>query len=202
MRIRHACLTLTLALGSLAGPAAAATVWDESVNGDLSTNNATPTAVAFAPGSNVVHGRVTNSAPADNRDYLTFTVPANHGLYKLLLLRWDAPDGSDGNTGFNAINSGATSFVPSAGTIASFLGANHVEAFSEGSDMLANMAGGLGSSGFTVPLGPGTYSYVIQQTGADINLYSLDFIMRQVPEPTSLAMGILGMAGLICRRRR
>ena len=205
MRSRLELLSLAIVLGGLAGSATAATAWDESVDGDLSTNPAAPTAVSFVPGSNIVSGTVTSSgAPADTRDYLTFSVPANHGLYKLRLLQWDdVPGGGDGNTGFNAFNSGATSFIPSAGTIASFLGANHVDASYEGGDMLPDVAAApFGGSGFTIPLGQGTYTYLVQQTGQQIDAYSLDFVIRQIPEPTTLMLSCLGLAGLGWRRRR
>jgi hypothetical protein len=48
-----------------------------------------------------------------------------------------------------------------------------------GTDLLPDLAAGtLGGSGFDVPLGPGVYSYVIQQTGPQHTGYELDFVLR------------------------
>jgi hypothetical protein len=56
-----------------------------------------------------------------------------------------------------------------------------------------------GGQGFSAPLGAGTYTYVIQQTGQNVNLYALDF--EVVPEPTTLALAaVAGMATLVFLR--
>jgi hypothetical protein len=204
MLTRPGLWSLVIIWGAFVSFATAATVWDEGFDGDLSTNAAAPTAVGFAPGSNIVTGTVTSSGtPADTRDYLTFDVPAGYGLFELRLLQWDdVPGGGPGNTGFNAINAGSTSFVPGGGTIGSFLGSNHVDAFYVGLDMLADIsAPATGGTGFTVPLGAGTYSYVVQQTGTQIDAYSLNFRILPIPEPTTLALGCLGIFALGRRRR-
>ena len=101
---------------------AAALAHDEAVDGDLSNDAAAPTPLVFGPGANVVAGRVTTAAaPADVRDYITFTIPAGRQLTGLRLVDW-----VNGNTGFHAINVGATSFVPSGATDNNFLGGDHV----------------------------------------------------------------------------
>ena len=44
-----------------------------------------------------------------------------------------------------------------------------------------------GASGFTPPLGPGTYTFLFQQLGAATN-YEFDFTVTAVPEPGSLLL--------------
>ncbi len=188
------------ALALLAVPAQAATVWSEGVNGDLSTNEGAPTSVAFSIGSNVVTGSVISTT--DVRDYFTFTIGAGQALSSIILLAYDDPStgtANDGNTGFNAINIGSTSLMPGAGNIGSFLGANHLTP-SIGTDILPGLGNaGFGAAGFTGSLGPGTYTYVIQQTSPVTSAYSLQF--NVVPEPSSLLLSLAG-AGLVFRRRR
>ena len=52
------------------------------------------------------------------------------------------------------------------------------------------------------PLGAGTYAFVFQNTGANVNDYSLTFNGSAVPEPSSaLAFCLLGLAAATRRRR-
>jgi hypothetical protein len=155
--------------------------YDEAVDGDLSNEAGTPTALTFNLGDNTITGSVTTSAPADTRDFITFTIPHGLQLSALRLLSYrDLPANVPGNRGFHAINLGATSLVPSPATEGSFLGGDHVDGAAEGSDLLPALADGEpAGTGFTVPLGAGTYSYVIQQTGPPLSGYKLQFVVRR-----------------------
>jgi hypothetical protein len=154
--------------------------YDEGADGDLSSDPAAPTAVELGLGDNTLTGTVTTTAPADTRDYITFEIPHGMQLSALVLVSYrDLPAGTPGNRGFHAINAGATSFVPSAMTEASFLGGDHVDGVAEGTDLLPALADGEpAGTGFAVPLGPGTYSYVIQQTGPQLTRYELSFKVK------------------------
>jgi hypothetical protein len=189
------------ALLILPGPARAAIVWSESTNGDLSSNPGAPTALVFQLGSNIINGTVFTGT--DTRDYITFTLAPGQNLVSLRLLVYDdlgTGTPNDGNTGFHAINLGATSFIPDATTIGNFLGGNHLTP-PVGVDLLPVLAAApLGGTGFTVPLGSGTYSYLVQQTGPQQTGYSIEF--NVTPEPSSLILVLAGVGALASRRHR
>lgn len=180
--------------------ASAATVWNESLDGDLSTSPTAPTALAFGLGRHAIAGSI-SAESSDPRDYVTFTLAEGEWLVALLLQQWqDGSVGGPANRGFHAIQLGATSSIPGPGSIAGFLGSAHLDFAPAGTDLLPALAtAALGGTGFTAPLGPGTYSYVVQQTGPQLNLYTLEFVV--VPEPTTAVLFAVGLAGLAARRR-
>jgi len=153
-------------------PASAAVIHDESIDGDLSTDPAHPTALVFAPGGNTIIGSM--GAPADIRDYITFSIPDGQLLTHLNLLAY-APD----NLGFTAFNAGATSFIPSAATDAQFLAGIHLSGEQVGSDLMPlYVSDAVTANSLPAPnLGPGTYCFVIQQTSPITTIYSLEFVI-------------------------
>lgn len=186
-----ACVAFFMAL-SLSGVAGAATVWDESIDGDLSTDPAAPTGIAFSAGNNVIIGTI--GGPGNVGDYITFTFGPDQGLTGLVLLEFDSEIGDE--RGFNAVNEGPTSFIPSPATQDNFLGGNHVNAFEVGTDILPRLGTTpLVGSGFSIPLGEGTYSYLIQQTASDLTSYSLEFQVVPVPAAVWLFASGLGLLG-------
>jgi hypothetical protein len=164
--------------------AQAAVVWDESVNGPLSRDPATPTLIVFSVGSNFINGTVGNlvlpgQTRTNVRDVITFTVPPDHALTSLILHQWIPND-----TGFSAINDGTTSVVPSPATGNLFLAGIHVMPTDVGSDLMdlfvtRAVVEGLGDS----QLEPGDYCFLIQQESEVLTHYSLEFIMAG-PVPT------------------
>lgn len=197
-----------LAMCVTASPAIhAATSYSEAVSGDLSTDPATPTALAFSAGSNLVSGSMFTSftvgVPGDTRDYLTFTLGANQQLDAIIINRYDDLDTSpanDGNRGFAALFAGPVGTLPANGNN---LGGNHVDP-NIGFDLLASFAtGGIsGGTGFPLPLGAGSYTFLIQQTGPQLTGYELDFKVSAVPVPAAVwlfAPAVLAFAG--ARRR-
>jgi hypothetical protein len=159
--------------------AAAGVVHDESSQGDLSSNEASPTTLAFAVGGNSVHGTVSNITTID-RDYIHFTIDSGQSLTGLNLLAF-APD----NLGFAAFNAGTTSFIPSAATAANFLAGIHPSGANVGTDLLPLFVSGsvTGNSLPAPSLGPGDYCFLIQQTSPITTTYSLEFVVQQ-PVPT------------------
>jgi len=210
--MRHPVGRLTLVALSFAAPSTAL-AYDEAVSGDLSNNASAPTPLAFSLGNNTVAGSATTSAPGDTRDFITFTIASGQQLVALRLMSYlDLPSGNPGNTGFHAINAGATSFVPGPATEANFLGGDHVFPVpAGGTDLLPELSDGdTAGTGFSVPLGPGTYSYVIQQTGPQTSGYDLQFVIGAAsatavpassPSTTVVLAGLLAAVGLVMSRR-
>lgn len=177
----------------------ASTSYDESISGDLSDDPNAPTVLVFGVGSNTVAGEVnlSNDTTSGDRDFITFTIGAGEQLTGLFLTAQSPND-----RGFHAISSGPTSVIPSgpgAGDVSTYLGSAHLDFISPGTDLLPDLGTPLVGSGFTGPLGPGTYSYVIQQTGNITQAYTLDFVVA--PEPGSMAL-LAAPALLMLRRRR
>jgi hypothetical protein len=164
----------------LALPAGAAVVHDESVNGDLSSDPATPTALNFAIGSNTIIGTCGNvGTPPDIRDYITFAIEPGENLTHLNLLAY-APD----NLGFCAFNSGVTSFIPSAATDLNFLCGIHPSGEHVGQNLMPLfVTESVTQNSLSEPvLPPGNYCFLIQQTSPLTTFYTLEFgVDRPVP---------------------
>jgi hypothetical protein len=197
------------------GSAAHATTYAESsYGGDFSNNNAAPTVLStspFALGSNIVSGETGNG---DN-DYFTFTIAKGQELTSLTVLDGATPP----DRIFIGIATGASvpaistfmsggNFVTSAG----LLGWSLFNADQDGENILpalgasapANFPSIPGATGFTGPLGAGTYSmWVLDGDGPAGTPYSLDYNVSGVPEPSTWALMLagVGLAGWALRRR-
>lgn len=200
-----------IALAMLAAsPAFAQFSYDESIDGDLSTDPNATTVLGFVLGSNVVTGEVFNSNAVNtdfdstdgDRDFWTFTVGAGQTLERIDLLAY-AP----ANTGFAAIIEGSTGVIPSGSTDSLLAAGILVNADDiADDDLLDEFANGaVTTNSLADPqLGPGTYTFVIQQTtslaglGGVPQAYSLDFVI--VPSPASALL--VGAGGIVGTRRR
>ncbi len=191
-------LSVVLAI-SLAPIGSAGIIHDETVNGDLSSDQNSPTNLGtlFA-GSHNVKGTSTGTT---DRDFWTITIPANHLLTSIII---DGLTSTD-NQGFFAIRNG-TSF-PSLTDATQLFGRTLIGGAAgrnPGDDILDNLSQnnspspGLGTpSNFTPPLGQGTYSFWIQENAGSI-IYDLRF--NVVPEPSSLLLAS-SVLGYLSRRR-
>lgn len=189
-------------LGAIVPGASAAVSWNETIGGDLSGNPLAPTPVVMALGSNSVIGSVTSSN--DHRDYITFTIAPGQALTGIFLDSWiNVSTGGNGNTGFSFIDDGATSVIPDGSTIFDFLGGTHVDR-TEAPDNTVNLLDlmslpAAGGTGFLTPLGPGVYTWEVQQTSPLLTSYSFNFVV--VPAPGAPAL-LAAPALLIGMRRR
>jgi hypothetical protein len=175
-------------LVALAAPAVFAIDHNEAGDGDLNTNPATPTALAFTIGSNTVTGTTGAVGGVVDRDYITFTIAAGHSLTAINLLSF-SPD----NLAFVSLNTGTTSFVPSGATAASFLAGAHPNAADIGVDLLELMVSEsvTGNSLPAPQLGPGDYCFLIQQTNPITQTYSLDFVIQAPVSTTEQTWGAI-----------
>ena len=184
--MNHRSIAL-IALLAAQAPLAADVVYDEAVSGDLSNSNLAPTSLGTIEDP-VLLVKGSMRAPADVRDYFTFTVPEGGTLDAMRLIDYyDGNTGGFGNTGYVMIDDGPTSVIPSGSTSSSFLGGSHLNRVRFANDtvnMLDRLSQGLqGGSGFSFPLGAGTYTLNVQQTGSQLNAYEIQFEFSGLEEP-------------------
>lgn len=200
---------------AFAGSLSAEVVYDEASMGDLSDESVLPTDLGFfMPGAggatraNSIVGRTDTGAS----DVFTFEIGMGHQLDSLVLANYELGD----NAMFVAIARGEEfpnehfeindpSFDPGFGPTSNWLGGRVIGRSQQGQDVLGLIGDSdvtrIGS-GFTSPLGPGRYSFYLQQTGPQ-NLYTLDFNVSAtaVPEPSSALAACLMVAGGMGYRR-
>jgi hypothetical protein len=191
--MKRTLLTFTFSAAALlATTASAAVLRNEATGGDLSGNRNAPTQFTTSLGSNEIFA----TTAGGDLEYFTLTVPANQQLSRLFLRSYSGPDG----TAFIAVQNGAVftedAAFPNQANLRGWahFGSNfgHV-----GNDILPLIGQGAGAQGFTPPLGPGQYTFWVQQTGAQVT-YQLDFVT--VPEPGVAILVSLSLLALARRR--
>ncbi len=198
--IRNSLLALIVLSALGMQSANADLIYDEAVAGDLSDDNLAPSLIPLVEGSTIVTGSTTAS-PLD-RDIFTFTVPTGQELVAVILQAYIAGD----DQSFFAVAEGAT--IASLLNPAALLGNALIGATPgamQGDDVLDDL-GALtfpGSTGFSGPLGPGTYTFWIQETTVGIREYALDFQTRssEVPLPSTVLL-LLTACALLRRKTR
>ena len=179
-------------LGFVAAPALADVVWDEDVDGSLSTDrfNTTNFGVLSQGSNNLVCDTVSGISK-----FFTFTIAEGEELSAIILDEWISED----DLGFLGVVTGDYFSVdPANPDVTQLLGyVHHGETF-VGEDILPAMGQGPGSIGFTGALGPGDYSFWIRQGGAELTTQDLNFVVTPAPG----ALALLGLAGVAGRRRR
>src|SRR5258706_15086588 len=143
-------------------------VYSESVTGDLSNSGLTPTVITLALGSNEIVG--TTGQPTTgvfDRDYFTITVPSNLKL-AFVIEEAGTEAGQSGAfaRGFLGIQSGPqVTLATNTATATGLLGWTHYVPTATDIDIFPAMGiAANGSTGFVPPLGPGTYSFWLQDT--------------------------------------
>lgn len=171
-------------------------VYDEAVDGDLSDDWLAPMQFpAFGLGlSTVTMSVVDSNALSGDRDYFTITIPAGFELLSLDLLSLDAGGGDD--VAFLAAQAGNQVTVdPLAPNPAPLLGWILTDQINVGTDIQELLVGAANT-----PLGPGQYSFWVQQTGQDLTTLSLGFNVGIIPTPGTV--GLVGLAAIGALRRR
>lgn len=169
-------------------PAWADVVWDESVDGDLSSTSVAGTIVGLPFSDNQIIGTVGAAAvPSDFEDFITFTINPGETLDAVILNAFD-PDflGTSGNTSTLFEVDGGTSWE-SPNTF----GDTTMTTALVGTNILP-----------TTTLGPGTYTIRLGE-GSGPASYEFSFLVSAIPEPSTVGLlGMLLVGGVIARRKR
>lgn len=206
-------------------------IYNEIAANELSGDPANPTQIAIAPGDNTVFGIVDNAfrvtfdnAPfvtgadydpdSHNVDIFTFDVAPGQTFASLTLTYYDNPTDT---VAFLALHNDDTFPLNSAelglynfnGGPDVYLGGSVIDGSASGDlgqDILPRLAasGNIpGSFGFSGPLGEGSYSISLQQTGG-FTPYALTVGITSVPEPGSafFVAGVAACCVLRTRRKR
>lgn len=200
MKLPRSLLTLFTAL-ALPLSTASAVNWNELIDGDISDDGDFPTFIDFSDEHNLIEGTMGFDGVNLDRDIWTFTIQPGYHLTAINLVTYSAPA------------SGIESFMALAGGTSIDLGDPSLHLsnglWTEQLDGLGNTftpmldildAGPqFGGLGFDGPLGPGEYTFWIQETTDQIQ-YCIDFVVVPIPEPGSALL--LGAASLLCLQRR
>jgi hypothetical protein len=192
-RLRSVAISLLFFPALALSARAAALFYDEAVSGDLSNLGSAPTALVFDLGQNIVTGTM-GGPPSSDPDIITFTIQPGQALTSIYLEPLVPAERS-----FYAIAAGSTINMTDGTThLGNFLSYHYGELIGA-----LSLGGEFGGTGFTVPLGPGTYTAWIQEVSTRVD-YSLAYTVTAIPEPASFAAlaGAVGLALAATRRRR
>ena len=195
--IRLGCAWIGLVLPT----AAAAFVYSESIDGDLSGDRLNPTTLVAQVGSNALIG----STVGGDLDYVRIALPPGAQLSALVLNAVSSTD----DTAFIAVQQGTFFTVaPDDAIEGDLLGYAHfgtgplAGTATPGNDILDNIGLGAESIGFVPPLTASDYTFWIQQFQAQPFSYSFDFVVLPEPGAAGLLAGVALLAGLTRRRGR
>jgi len=149
---------------SLIGASALAAGYSEKKSGDLPDIGTAPATVRLKLGDNVISGKDGTKNGVTDRDYFTIKIPAGQQLSAIIV----EPESLVGiNASFIGIQKGKQVTVPpQGGSPEDLLGYALYGIDDEGTDILPTIGQGSGAKGFVPPLGPGNYSFWLQETAS------------------------------------
>jgi hypothetical protein len=184
--------------------AARAGNFNETNDGDLSGTPGMPTTWELQSGANQLVGSAGLGAAPDY-DLLAFTIPAGHQLNSLVL---DAFSLNASSLSFVALQPGGVWTTGLGNQVAgstligwalfddSYIGLSPPETLLL--EMGQNAEPFNPGNGIVPPLGAGTYTMLLQDTGGVFN-YGFTFNVAPVPEPTGIALAGFSLAALALR---
>lgn len=193
--MRHLSLSAMCSAAVLALAASFASAdWDEAIDGDLSGDRFNPNAFSLLPGSFLLSATTVDG----DLDYISVTLSAGATLDAIMVRAYDTP----GDIMFIGVVPGPVMTVdPAAPDPGLLLGWTYFgdPAVPVGEDLLLPMS--FGGTGFTPPLGAGTYSFWINQINGPTT-FTLEFVVSGIPTPgAASAMMLLGSLAATRRRR-
>lgn len=176
LSLRNLLLFALLGLVACSSATPQALNYNEATQGDLSDNHLAPTPLAFAKGINSVSGTTGLRAGGESvdRDYFWFTVPETAVLTKVILTKYTSLD----EIAFAAIQRGRVlNQDPENTEPSALLGWLHLGLIHVNQNILNDLGKEATAQGFTPPLGPGDYTFWVQQTGLSTT-YTLSFTLE------------------------
>jgi hypothetical protein len=152
---------LTLLGAALLSTGASAAGYVENRLGDLSDDGLAPTFVRLRLGPNTIDGNFGKAGTEVDRDYFTIKIAVGQKLKSIVL---DPKTVIGGDTSFIGMQKGNQVTAPPVNSSPEdLLGWTHFGTSSEGTDILPAICQGAGAKGCTPPLGPGKYSFWVQE---------------------------------------
>ena len=171
---------LTALAAALFSVGASAAGYMEKKSGDMSGDGLNPPVVKLKLGDNVIDGDYGKANNVVDRDYFTIKIGAGQQLSAITL---DAKTVIGGNSSFIGVQKGSKVTVdPNAADPADLLGWTHYATADEGTDILPAICTGAGAQGCTPPLGPGKYSFWVQELATCACHYRFIFTVTAAAE--------------------
>ncbi len=187
----HRFFTLsTCAIGLSLSSLQAAVVWNESIDGELSSSPSVPTSIDLITGDNTIIGSIAGPVVADISGYdeAVFTIPENNQVFSITLESY-GPNAT--NTSLLNLYQGP---IGEGGTL---LASAPLDVANLGKDVLA---ADVALVPLAQPLEAGQqYTLEIREGGAT---QDYELTVHVVPEPSSVALVAMGVLALASRRRR
>jgi hypothetical protein len=153
---------LTLIGTAVFATSALAAGYKEGKSGDLSDDGLNPTTVKLKVGNNTIDGDFGVHGGVIDRDYFTIKIGTGQTLASIVV----DPKTKIGNRlSFIGVETGKqVNTDPEGGDPSQLLGWDHFGKADFGKDILPRICTGAGAIGCTPPLGPGSYSFWVQET--------------------------------------